>query len=325
MPGPPVRDSITVAGQSTRIPVRSLHMSKPILVGLAPERDDRAPLTLGAALARVTGAPLIVLAAYLHDPITSAISGGTVDEDLRGEALSKLEALTEGADADLLVSGGPSPARVLHDTAQRLGAAMIVVGSTGRGPLGRVTPGTTAERLLHGAPCPVVVAPSDLPADWEPRHIGVGFLDIDEGHAALRAAAVLARAAGGTLRATTAVEPRAWSASAVMAPYDADGALQASRENAKRELDEALELLQPGIRSSSDVVIGHAADALIDSSRHVDLLVCGSRGYGPLRSVLLGGATHRLLRHAHCPVLIVPRHTDEALDDLATYQEATTR
>jgi nucleotide-binding universal stress UspA family protein len=292
-------------------------MSKPILVGLAPERDDVAALTVGAALARANDAPLITLAAHLHDPIANAVSGGTVDEDLRADALRKLEALTEGVDTDLLVSGGPSPARVLHDTAQRLDAAMIVVGSTGKGPLRRVTPGTTAERLLHGAPCPVVVAPSDLPADWEPRRIGVGFLDIEEGHAALRAAAAIAHAIGGTLHATTAVEPRAWSGSAVIAPYDTDGAPQTSRENAQRELDETLELLESGIRASSAVVVARAADALIEKSQHVDLLVCGSRGYGPLRSVLLGGATHRLLRNAHCPVLIAPRGIEEALDDLA--------
>src|SRR5829696_7847000 len=154
MPSPAVCDSITVAGSLHPNSVWSLHMSKPILVGLAPEREDRAPLILGAALARATGAPLIALAAYLHDPITNAVSGGTVEDDLHAATLARLEALTAGADAGLLVSGGSSPARVLHDTAQRLGAAMIVVGSTHKGALARVTPGTTAERLLHGAPCP---------------------------------------------------------------------------------------------------------------------------------------------------------------------------
>ena len=86
-------------------------------------------------------------------------------------------------------------------------ASMLVVGSTAKGPLGRVAPGATAERLLHGAPCPVAVAPMELAADWRLRRIGVGFLDVEEGHEALRAGAELARAAGGTLHAMTAVEP----------------------------------------------------------------------------------------------------------------------
>jgi len=300
-------------------------MSKPILVGLAPERGDLAPLILGAALARGTGAPLIALAAYLHDPITNAVSGGTVDDDLRSDALGKLQAMTAGSEADLLVSGGPSPARVLHDTAQRLHAAMIVVGSTSQGPLGRITPGTTAERLLHGAPCPVAVTTTDLPADWQLRRIGVGFLDIDEGHAALRAAAALARSAGGTLHATTAIEPLDWTGTAIIAPYRNDGLVESTRETAQHQLDQALELIEPDIQAGSDIVIARAADALIELSSHVDLLVCGSRGYGPLRSVLIGGATHQLLRHAHCPVVIVPRGTEAALDDLAERTEATTR
>jgi nucleotide-binding universal stress UspA family protein len=42
-------------------------------------------------------------------------------------------------------------------------------------------------------------------------------------------------------------------------------------------------------------------------SRDVDLLVCGSRGYGLLRHVLLGGVSGELLRHAECPLLVVPR------------------
>jgi hypothetical protein len=50
--------------------------------------------------------------------------------------------------------------------------------------------------------------------------------------------------------------------------------------------------------------------------------VCGSRGYGPLRAVLLGGVTHELVRPARCPVLIVPRGTDQALADIPSRSDA---
>jgi nucleotide-binding universal stress UspA family protein len=48
-------------------------------------------------------------------------------------------------------------------------------------------------------------------------------------------------------------------------------------------------------------------DALAAASAEIDLLVCGSRGYGPLRSVLVGGVSDRLTRQAPCPVIVVPR------------------
>ena len=52
--------------------------------------------------------------------------------------------------------------------------------------------------------------------------------------------------------------------------------------------------------------------ALEQFSNDVDLLVCGSRGYGPLGSVLLGGVSRRLVHRAACPVIVVPRGTERA-------------
>ena len=52
---------------------------------------------------------------------------------------------------------------------------------------------------------------------------------------------------------------------------------------------------------------GPVVDALADlKPEDTDLLVCGSRGYGPARRVLLGGVSARLLRTARGPVMVVP-------------------
>jgi nucleotide-binding universal stress UspA family protein len=40
---------------------------------------------------------------------------------------------------------------------------------------------------------------------------------------------------------------------------------------------------------------------------HPDLLVCGSRGHGPVRQAQLGSVSARLVRDAACPVIVVPR------------------
>jgi nucleotide-binding universal stress UspA family protein len=55
---------------------------------------------------------------------------------------------------------------------------------------------------------------------------------------------------------------------------------------------------------------GDPAEVLAARSRDLDLLIVGSRGYGPVRQVLIGGVSGELMRRAACPVLIVPRSTD---------------
>jgi nucleotide-binding universal stress UspA family protein len=288
-------------------------MSNVIVVGLDPERADEAPLGLAARLAELTGAALVAVAAYVGDPITNAVSAGTVHEELRDFALSRLAELTSGVDADLMARRGSSPARVLHDAAVQLHAHLLVVGSTARGPIGRIAPGSTAERLLGGAPCPVVVVPAGLEDDWRPETIGVGFIDLPDGRLALRAAAALAAQTASTLHAVTAVEPRAPIRSAAIPPYGADGGGETATAAARNALERALYAVSATTRTQAEVVVAEPAAALLDLSRRVDLLVCGSRAYGPARSVLVGGVAHRLLRKAHCPVLVVPRGAAESL------------
>jgi nucleotide-binding universal stress UspA family protein len=300
-------------------------MPKPIVVALDPDHEDDAPLVAGTRLAHVTGAPLMVLGAYLHDPITNAVSAGTVDADQRADVLRRLETRTAQADvADLVVMGGPSPARVLHDAAVRFDTSVLVVGSTHRGIVGRVAPGATAERLLHGSPCPVLVTPPGLPADWAIRRVGAGFVESEDGHAALRVAAGLAVAGqAASLRVLTVAEPVEMHRSAEIPVYGAGGAEEASRI-ARRALDRAIAELPAAARAAGETVVAHPSEALARLSGEVDLLVCGSRGYGPLRAVLLGGVTHPLIRKAACPVLVVPRGAGEALIDVPERTEAAT-
>jgi nucleotide-binding universal stress UspA family protein len=46
------------------------------------------------------------------------------------------------------------------------------------------------------------------------------------------------------------------------------------------------------------------------------VLVSGSRGYGPVRAVLTGGVTGRVLRDAACPVIVLPRGVESPLGAL---------
>lgn len=58
-------------------------------------------------------------------------------------------------------------------------------------------------------------------------------------------------------------------------------------------------------------MFGSPARELADEAEHLDLLVTGSRGYGPIRRLMLGSTSAKLVHHAPCPVLVLTRHADE--------------
>jgi nucleotide-binding universal stress UspA family protein len=318
MPAP--RESPTIGPNSNRC--KETAVSKPIVVGIDPLAPSREPFTLGAALARISGAPLIVAGSFLHDPLSDAVSSGLIESDLRETAARELETIVGETDAEIVIAGGRSASHVLHDIAAERDAGLIVVGSSRRGRFGRVAPGSTAERLLHGSACPVAVAPTGLEDGWSLQKVGVGYIEMGEGRTALAAAAAFARAAGATLEAATAVKPLEWSRSAVVEPYQQRAGGEAAKEAAKLALQRALDGLGMTPAPHGDVVVGEPVDVLVDLSDRVDLVVCGSRGYGPIQSVLLGGVSHGLLRDSHAPVIVVPRGADAVVDQLLTRTEA---
>jgi nucleotide-binding universal stress UspA family protein len=64
------------------------------------------------------------------------------------------------------------------------------------------------------------------------------------------------------------------------------------------------------------VSVQDPADFLIAASANLDLLVCGSRGYGPRRAVLMGGVTRRVAAEAQCPVIVLVRGAETGLESL---------
>ena len=191
-------------------------MTPPIVVGVDPLRHDPEAAVLAALLARATGAPVVAVAVYPHEIPLRFGGGGAFQDEVRGTALARLsaiEAAFHGVRLETLAVAGSSAAHVLHDCAEDCGAGLLVVGSTHHGITGRISLGSTADRLLHGAPCPIAVAPLGFAERMcGLERIGAAFVDSEEGYEALRAAGALASACGAELHAATAVEPVAWSA-----------------------------------------------------------------------------------------------------------------
>lgn len=220
-----------------------------------------------------------------------------------------------GVEGPLRAIPDVSPARALQAAAQELNADLIVVGSSHHGPIGRLLSGSVARGTLSGAPCPVAVAPRGyLVTGLEV--VGAGFDDTAEGWIALRVAADVARAAGARLRVVYAVAPPL----EVVAPmypmtygaheWDAYGEREIA--TARETVERAAAELATDLVVSGEVALGRARKELTALSTEVDVLVVGSRGWGPAQRVLLGGTSHHLVHHAACPVLVVPRGFEEA-------------
>ena len=140
---------------------------------------------------------------------------------------------------------------------------------------GDVTMGT-----LHGARCPVVVAPRNYASrGTELRTIGVGFDGSPEARAAVDLARALAAAGNGSLRVIRVLEPTAPGGSALAYRPDWAERAEERRDEVQEELDAVVAEL--GAIGTGEVVIGDPANELAYAGNDLDLLVTGSRGYGP--------------------------------------------
>jgi nucleotide-binding universal stress UspA family protein len=277
-----------------------------IIIGY--DDSDGAHDALGAAHAIADGALSTVRVVYVypHVPSTAMLAGvPDVGSVLRDQAESVLtaasEELGERPDTTFMAVPSTSPPRVLHRMAAEWGADLIVIGSTKRERrFGRV-----GEQVLHGAPCPVLVASRGY-RDRAHRieSIAVAFNGSDESGPALREAARLAALAGATLGVIDVVD-----VSNGYYPPDWSDTIPEYGERLQRRAETLVgraigELSYP---AAGETPVGDAVETLIALSREVDLLVLGSRDHGPLRRLTLGSISTPVVRDAACPVLVLPR------------------
>jgi nucleotide-binding universal stress UspA family protein len=273
----------------------------PIVTAYEDTPGGHDALVLGVQLARLTGLTAVV--ATVHP--TDGLGYSAVARDPRWRDKAEEIALARFGRARALLGGGADPefaplgpgpaATVLAEYAEEVGAAVLVVGSTGHGLLGRLAPGGTVQRLLPAARCPVAIAPRGYrhTADTGVTVISIAYDGTPEADRATVLAVHLAGRTGAALRFV------------VVAATEAD--VPAATEIAHKGIAQA----PVEIDALTDVVVGGSVGAtLADLPERTDLLVVGSRGYPMMRRILLGGVAGVLVRNARYPVIVVPAPED---------------
>jgi nucleotide-binding universal stress UspA family protein len=290
-----------------------------IIVGVDESQGSIDAIALASSLAGITGSELMLVNVFPYDVHPSRAANRAFEEYLRRDSNDLLERRRSSlGDQTVEIRAIPdvSSARGLHELAEQENAGLVVVGSTHTGRAGRVLPGSTAERLLHGSPCPVAVAPKGYAqrSSDELAVIGCGYdASLSAAHA-LETAHRLAVATGARLRVIRVFKPLAFDTPpdsvlmGGMASYN-----DTLHERATRELESAIATIdaEPGVEA--EFTVGDPRKLLAEASEQLDLLVVGSRGYGPMHAVMVGGVAGRLVREAACPVIVVPRgagHTE---------------
>ncbi len=275
-----------------------------VLVGFDGSDGGRDALELARTLGVTTGADALVVTVIPYSPLPTDFSALESDAAAEAEPLFK-EARQHlaGLSVETRGFGGGSPAGVMTDLAEREDMDLLVIGSPHRGAVGRALIGSVAQSLLHGAPCAVVVAPRGYAEKRRGpfRLIGVAYDGTRESKAALHRAQELAEASGATIRVLTAVAPPVALPGIV-------GYTPVNPPEPDRVMDEGVRAAGSGVPVESRRLDGPPADTLAQACEDgVDLLVAGSRGYGPVMRVLTGSVSTQLINKAPCPVLVQPR------------------
>jgi nucleotide-binding universal stress UspA family protein len=276
-------------------------MFENVLVGVDGSSNGQDAITLASRLgdpnAKLTLAN--VRAGETH-PV-HAITPGLLDEE-RDASLRLLERERAEAsvEAELLSVVAASPGAGLHRQAEEQGADLLVVGSCGRGAFGRAMLGDDTRAALNGAPCAVAIAARGYAGHPTAiAKVGVAYNGSPESERALVKARELAAPTRAEIEVLEVVAIPSYAFTGLMAPTIGDSIdLMITEANAR------LSKL-PGVVGRA--VYGLPGEELAAFGEDVDLLVVGSRGYGPVKRLVLGSTSDYLERHARCSLLVLPR------------------
>lgn len=285
-------------------------MFKNVLVGVDGRLGGRDAIALASRLA-AQGGTVTLAHVYpgRYNPLR-AIERESAEQD-RHEALELLgrEREQAGLQADLAAVQALTPGQGMHELAEERGSDLLVVGTSHHGTFGRTVLGNDTRAALNGAPCAIAVAPAGYGEQGRPfATIGVGYDGSTESAAALETARELAAPTGAKVRALEIVSYPTYVFTGIVPPVG-EGI-----EELVEHADARMKAL-PGVEGHAEY--GLSGQDLAEFSKQVDLLIVGSRNYGPARRLIVGSTASFLQGHARSALLILPRGTSHASPTVA--------
>jgi nucleotide-binding universal stress UspA family protein len=274
-------------------------MFKNVVVAIADRETGPDAIKLAKRLGAET-AQLTLGHVYAGDERVWRGSNADYDASARARAAELLDAVRQatGVEARTRVVGASSVGHGLHEIADSAGADLLVVGSSRRGLLGRVLLGDDTRDALNGAPCAIAIAPQGYAARGvHASEIGVGYNGSVESQHALEVARALAKEWAVKLSAFETVS---------LPSYMFAGGMALIEEPLDDLVAEARARLQ-ALGVEGHAAYGRPSEELAVYSASLDLLVVGSRDFGPIGRLVHGSTTQQLARLARCPLLVLTR------------------
>jgi nucleotide-binding universal stress UspA family protein len=281
-------------------------VSQPLLVGVDSSEGSHHALAWAAVMARLLRQRAVALHAFsplagigmslppfdydqFRDAVESAMAGWTHPLD----GIEHTDQIVEDDPADGLINEG-----------RKIDTGMIVVGAHTHGDRFPRMLGSVTSKLLHISEEPVAVVPQSARIEPPAGRIVVGVDGSGSSLEALRWGATWGRALGLGVYAVCAYPMDAYSEKPRLTDAESGDpigeTLCALRDLARQVADEE------HVESTSDVVVGHAAEKLIDASRDEFALVLGRTGHSTFTEVVFGSTSRSCATHSPVPVVVVP-------------------
>jgi len=212
---------------------------------------------------------------------------------------------------------GGRPYEEIVRLAREINADLIVLATRGHSGLKHLLLGSTAERVVRSAPCPVLVARKSKPggkAHHETFAIRTILVPTDFSQCSLAGteyAAFLAKKLRATLRLFHALYPYTNYVFVDRAGVRLSGLAEAVEETTRQEMDalKQMDFLR-GVAVQTKILPGPAVDEICAAAGDpdVDLIVTSTHGRTGLKHALIGSVAEQIVRYAERPVLVVPSH-----------------